>query len=110
MKNSTRRKHRQRAGEDARNDRVAVAGQVAQHRQDDDRADDVVAGVGHSADRPAAGLRNARRMPPGTRSPKVHQREHDEQRVDAVEEVGDVAEQPLDGVVAEGHDSGDRRP
>ena len=48
-----RREHRQRPGDDAGDDRVAVAGQVAQHRQDHHRADDVVAGISEAARAPS---------------------------------------------------------
>ena len=54
MKNSSARQHRERAGEHAGDHRVARR-QVAHQRQDHDRADDVVAGVGEPAEQPAVG-------------------------------------------------------
>ena len=52
-----RREHRQRPGDHARDDGVAVAGQVPKDRQDHHRADDIVAEIGEAVERPAGGLR-----------------------------------------------------
>src|SRR3954451_17487520 len=99
-------KHRQRACDDARDNRVAVAGEVADHRQDHDRADDVVAEVRKAAQRPAGGLR-MRREAAGNACPELPQRENNEQGVDAVKIIRNVAKQPLNGLVAECDDAGD---
>ena len=84
-------------------DRVAAAGQVADHRQDHDRADDVVAEIGDAAGRPARGWgveREAGRDPVA----EAGEGQHDEQRVDPVEKVRDILEQFLDRTVSERHE------
>ena len=103
------RKHRERAGDDAGNDCVAAAHQVAQHGQNNDRADDVVADVGDAADSPAVDLRMSGECARNTIAER-DQGDHDEDRIDPVEEVRNVAEQPLDCVISESHDSGNPTP
>ena len=70
-----RRQHRQGAGDQAGDDRVAVAGQVTQHRQDHHRADDVVAGIGHPAGHPAV-HGHVLREACDDQSAEVREREH----------------------------------
>ena len=96
-----RRQHRQRARGDARNNGIAVAREMARDRQDDHRADDVVAGVGQAARQPSVipavrgceGLRNA--------AAERRQGEYDECGVDAVEQDGNPGENAFDALVSE---------
>ncbi len=81
---------------------------MAQHGQDNDRANDVVADVGDTVDSPAVDLRMSGEGARNTIA-EGDQGDHDEDRVDPVEEVRNVAEQPLDCVISESHDSGNRR-
>ena len=101
-----RREHRQRPGDRARDDGVAVAGQVPKDGQDHHRTDDVVAEIGEAVERPAGGLRMCRKSARHLRA-ETPQRQHNEDAVNRIEVVRDVAEKALHRLVAECDDARD---
>ncbi len=80
-----RRKHGERAGKDASNHRVLPARQVAQYREDHHGADDVVAGVGESAQDPAIVRRGGCQAGQDTVTEREERQQH-ENRVHGIEE------------------------
>ena len=70
----------------AGDDRITIAGQVPDDGQDNDRADEVVAGVNGATAKPS-GHRPAACEAAGNAVAEMGEREQDEQSVDRVEQV-----------------------
>src|SRR3546814_18111767 len=76
--------------------------------KNDDRADDIVSGVGEAAQRPARG-RRARRERGADPVPELGQRKHEKYGIGRIEKERHIGEQALDGGITPCRDERDEQ-